>query len=140
MLGELGGRFQSTCITTKNATCVAEWVFNLKNTMGSDCLWDSILKYGNGTNELEGMQAEFSAQIVHAVNQLSLHFNIIRKKSHPLTFIKRANVKIHCHLLSVFVLGDEKLNNEGQIPMPIVTDKKKCPLGRRTLSIISFRK
>ena len=80
---------------------------------------------GHGNNKLEGMRGEFSAKIVHAVNQLSLHFNIIRKKSHPLTFIKRANVKIHCHLLSVFVLGDEKLNNEGQIPMPIVTDEKR---------------
>ena len=87
LLGELGGRFQSTCITTKNATCVAEWVFNLKNTMGSDCLWDSILKYGNGTNELEGMQAEFSAQIVHAVNLHSLHFSIICLKiSHISTY------------------------------------------------------
>ena len=33
---------------------------------------------GHGNNELEGTQTEFSAQIVHAVNQ----------HSHPLTLIK----------------------------------------------------
>ena len=45
---------------------------------------------GHRNNELRG---EFSAQIVHAVNQLSLHFNIFRKKFHPLTFIKRVKTK-----------------------------------------------
>ena len=71
------------------------------------------------------MRGKFSAKIVYTVNQLSLHFNIIRKKFHPLTFIKCVNVKIHCHLLRVIVVGDEKLNNEDQIPMPIVTDEKR---------------
>jgi hypothetical protein len=33
----------------------------------------------HGDNELEGTRAESSAQIVHAVDLHSLHFNIIRK-------------------------------------------------------------
>ena len=38
-----------------------------------------IRTQGHGNNKLEGTRGEFSAQIVYAVNQLSLHFNTIRK-------------------------------------------------------------
>ena len=38
-----------------------------------------IRTQGHGNNKLEGTRGELSAQIVYAVNQLSLHFNTIRK-------------------------------------------------------------
>ena len=49
LLGELGGRFQSTCITAKNATCVTKWVFNLKTQRGQNAY--GVVFYYLHTNE-----------------------------------------------------------------------------------------